>query len=428
MGSKDGIEQGKESAGFRKYIPDLNTLRFQTAKVQDCYEYAENFQKSHNPPWLYDLTQTWQELLREPYKGLTTDGNVIPNLFQPQDEGVPIESIVTAVDKVFDQISPEQKEKVSFPLNAKEWRAWSNPEMLLRPLGLRLEELDARAAASVLDVLKATFSTEGYEKALAAMRINQYLGQICELPKIMNELSYNFLVFGTPSKDKPWGWSLYGHHLCLNVFLHGRQIVISPTFTGAEPNLIDAGPFAGTEILHDEGNLGLELMQSLPGPSQEKAQIFKLLRDPAMLQSGDLAKDRWNPDDQRHVCGAFRDNRIVPLEGVSVATFTAKQKQLILDIAYHFVLYLPDAARKIRLEQVANHLNETYFCWIGRWGNDDAFYYRIQSSVIIMEFDHHSGVFLSNTEPEKFHVHTILRTPNAGDYGAGLRSAEDMVE
>lgn len=74
MGSKDGIVEGKGPAGFRKYIPDLNTLRFQTAKVQDCYEYAENFQKSHNPPWLYDLTQTWQELLREPYKGLTTDG------------------------------------------------------------------------------------------------------------------------------------------------------------------------------------------------------------------------------------------------------------------------------------------------------------------------------------------------------------------
>ncbi|KFY51018.1 hypothetical protein V496_09010 [Pseudogymnoascus sp. VKM F-4515 (FW-2607)] len=428
MGSKDGVIDERGSAEFRKYIPDLNTPRFQTAKVQDCYQYAETFQESHNPPWLYNLTQAWQELLREPYKGLTTDGNVIPNLFQPQDEGVPIESIVTAINKVLDQISSEQKEKVSFPLNSKEWRAWSNPEILLRPLGLRLEELDAGVAASVLDVLKATFSTEGYDKALAAMRINQYLGQICEVPKIMNELSYNFLVFGTPSKDKPWGWSLYGHHLCLNVFLHGRQIVISPTFTGAEPNMIDTGPFAGTEILHDEGNLGLELMQSLPGPSQDKAQIFKLLRDPAMLQSGDLAKDRWNPDDQRHVCGAFRDNRIVPLEGVSVASFTAKQKQLILDIAYHFVLYLPDAARKIRLKQVADHLDETYFCWIGRWGNDDAFYYRIQSSVIIMEFDHHSGVFLSNTEPEKFHVHTILRTPNAGDYGAVLRSKEDMVE
>lgn len=74
MGSKDGVVYGKGSAEFRKYIPDLNTPRFQTAKVQDCYQYAETFQESHNPPWLYNLTQAWQELLREPYKGLTTDG------------------------------------------------------------------------------------------------------------------------------------------------------------------------------------------------------------------------------------------------------------------------------------------------------------------------------------------------------------------
>lgn len=73
MGSSGRIE-GKGTAGFRQYIPDLNTPRFQTAKDLDCYQYAENFLKSHNPPWLYDLTQTWQELLREPYKGLTADG------------------------------------------------------------------------------------------------------------------------------------------------------------------------------------------------------------------------------------------------------------------------------------------------------------------------------------------------------------------
>jgi hypothetical protein len=41
--------------------------------------------------------------------------------------------------------------------------------------------------------------------------------------------------------------------------------------------------------------------------------------------------------------------------------------------------------------------------------------------VVIVEFDHHSGVFLTNKEPAKFHIHTLLRTPNAGDYGMALR-------
>lgn len=87
------------------------------------------------------------------------------------------------------RLTPEQKGKVSYPINAREWRAWSNPEFLLRDFGLRLERLPEDAAASVLSVLEATFSTKGYQKALAAMRINAFLGEVCGVPRIMNEYS-----------------------------------------------------------------------------------------------------------------------------------------------------------------------------------------------------------------------------------------------
>jgi len=40
--------------------------------------------------------------------------------------------------------------------------------------------------------------------------------------------------------------------------------------------------------------------------------------------------------------------------------------------------------------------------------------------VTFIEFDHHAGVFLTNPEPAKFHVHTIVRTPNGNDYGFDL--------
>ena len=36
------------------------------------------------------------------------------------------------------------------------------------------------------------------------------------------------------------------------------------------------------------------------------------------------------------------------------------------------------------------------------------------------EFDHHSGVFLTNAEPAKCHIHTIVRAPNGNDYGKEL--------
>ena len=79
--------------------------------------------------------------------------------------------------------------------------------------------------------------------------------------------------------------------------------------------MIDDSEYAGTELLHLEGDLGLQLMQSLPVSLQKQAQTYERLRDPQMLQTGDLKVDRWNHDDQRHLCGAFRDNRIVPNEG-----------------------------------------------------------------------------------------------------------------
>ncbi|GAD97986.1 hypothetical protein MYCGRDRAFT_37101 [Paecilomyces variotii No. 5] len=417
----------KASAAFRKHLPDLNTPRFQEAKQQDVYSYAEAFQKNHVPPWLYNLTKAWERLYAEPYKGVTSDGNIIPDLFKIQDEGVEMRKIVQAAENLLSKLSPEQKSKLQYPINAKEWRAWSNPEFLLRPFGLRLEEQDESIARAILAVLEASLSPEGYQKALGAMRINHFLGELCEVPKIMNKYSYNFLLFGTPSTTEAWGWNMYGHHLCLNVFLKGSQIVISPTFTGAEPNVVDDGEFYGTQILHAEGDLGLKLMQSLPETQQKRAQVFKKLRDPAMEQAGDLTVDRWNRDDQRHLCGAFRDNRIVPYEGVRVSEFTPAQKELVLDIAEQFLLYHPKKAREMRKAQIKEHFDNTYFCWIGEYGNEDPFYFRIQSPVIIFEFDHHSGVFLTNEEPAKFHIHTIVRTPNAGDYGNALRKSSEKL-
>jgi hypothetical protein len=272
------------------------------------------------------------------------------------------------------------------------------------------------------------------------MRINHFLGEVVKLPNIMNKYSYNFLLFGTPSTSpsSPWGWLLYGHHLDMACFFKGPQVVLSPSFTGAEPNVIDAGEWKGTEILHNEGNLGLQLMQSLTPEQQSKAQIFKSLRDPAMKQvyglSGndasqrhELATDTWGPDDQRHQCGAFRDNRVVPYQGVLVSELTAAQQDLVLDVCAEFLLYLPWASRRRKLAQIKAHVAETHFCWIGGFGDDDAFYFRVQSPVVLVELDHHSGVFLTNKEPAKYHTHTIVRTPNAGDYGQAIRGEGERL-
>jgi hypothetical protein len=128
------------SSAFRQHLHDLSTPRFTTAATQDVYEYADFFRDNHAPPWLFDLTQAWAKLYEEPFKGVTSDGTVKEGLYEARDEGVDIGAVVGKADELLGQLDKQQKKKLSYPINAKEWRAWSNPEMLLRPFGLRIEE------------------------------------------------------------------------------------------------------------------------------------------------------------------------------------------------------------------------------------------------------------------------------------------------
>ncbi|KAK7756868.1 hypothetical protein SLS62_001313 [Diatrype stigma] len=359
-------------------------------------------------------------------------------LFPLRDEGVPTDRIAAAANAVVALLTPAQRHKTLLHIDSPEWRTWSNPEFLLSDKGVRLDAVSAELRDAVLAVLRAALSPEGYDKAVAAMRINGFLGQLVGGPRVMNEHSYNFVLFGGDtsinsstsepsipavfSADKPWGFSFYGHHLCLSVFLYRGQMVISPWFTGAEPNLIDEGPWKGTRILGEEERLGLQLMQSLEPAAQARARTYAAMRDAAM------PRGRWNHDDQRHLCGAYRDNRVVPYEGVVVAELGPAQQDLVRRILEQYLLYLPARARALRLRDCEGRFPETYFSWIGGCGDQDPFYYRVQSPVVVVEFDHHSGVFLANAEPAKFHIHTLLRTPNAGDYGFALRNQIEGLE
>ncbi|KAI6780263.1 uncharacterized protein J7T54_003042 [Emericellopsis cladophorae] len=408
-----------QAGGFRDHLPDLSTPRFTTMRRQDAHEYANAFSESGQPPWLHALYLHWRDLFKEPFRGVTTDGKVRDGLYSVQDEGVPVGQIAEAAGTLLSKLTKEQREKTLYHVDSPEWRSWSNPEFLLSDKGIRLDEFAEDLRNGVLAVLESALSPEGYQKAISAMRVNHFLGELIQAPAVINEFSYNFVLFGEPSASRLWGFSFYGHHLCLNIVLYQSQIFVAPWFTGSEPNFIDDGPHKGTRTLEREELLGLELMQDLSPEQQARAQVYKHMKDPEMPWG------RWNHDDQRHLCGAYRDNRIVPYEGILVSEMSEKQQDLILGILHEYLLYLPRKARQMRLDHVKSWFHETYWCWIGGYGNEDPFYYRVQSPVIIVEFDHHSGVFLTNSEPAKFHIHTLLRMPNGGDYGNAIRPMTD---
>jgi hypothetical protein len=96
------------------------------------------------------------------------------------------------------------------------------------------------------------------------------------------------------------------------------------------------------------------------------------------------------------------------------------QQIVLLEIVSTYLGILPDGPLQARMRQIKEHLSETYFVWIGGFGDYNPYYFRIHSPVIFLEFDHQPGVFLANPGPAKHHVHTLIRTPNGNDYGHAL--------
>ena len=213
-------------------------------------------------------------------------------------------------------------------------------------------------------VLRASLSHKGYEIARDVMQLNRFLGDLVGGPAVLGEWAYTFCLFGAPSDSEPWGWQLFGHHLSLNCFVIGRQMVLTPCFLGAEPNYADTGPFAGTRLFEDEERAGLALMRSLSASQQQRAIVAH-----AMV-GGDLPPGRRHFADNLHLGGAFQDNRIVPYEGLRASALSAQQQRDLMDLVEAYIAPLPPGPLAARLAEVERHLADTHFCWIGGFAED----------------------------------------------------------
>ena len=116
---------------------------------------------------------------------------------------------------------------------------------------------------------------------------------------------------GEPSDTEPWGWQIDGHHLVINYFILGDQIVMTPTFMGSEPNYIADGDNAGTRTFENEEKLGLKLYTSLDEDQKEKATLF----------------DR--KDYNYNQTGSYRDNAIVSYSGLMASSLSESQLPIL---------------------------------------------------------------------------------------------------
>lgn len=354
---------------------------------------------------LQDLFATWRQSLQDAFKGLTADGEIQPGLFPRRTTGVSTQPLRHAVQEFLASLSAGQRAAVSFPVRSEVWRHWSNVHRNVMRHGLCLAELSDRQLDLAYRVMQAGLGARAHDTARNAMRLNEHLAELTGLPDEFGEFFYWISIFGEPTADAafdaPWGFQIDGHHCNINAFVLGDQMVLSPMLLGSEPVTAESGKYKGTTVLREEEAQGFAVMRALTAEQRATATI-----------GYDLPFDGY--------ASGFKDNVVIPRDGLPVAALTPAQKSLLLDLIRIYTDRLPGGHARVRFEEVAAHLGDIVFAWIGEFGPVAPFYYRIYSPVIFIEFYHQPGVALPNTGYNRRHAHALVRTPNGNDYARAL--------
>jgi len=344
--------------------------------------------------------------LADPFKGITTDGHVAPGLFPIHSTGVSTEPVRNAAERFLAALTAEQRAKTMFPVDDPEWRKWMNQHFYVRQ-GVNFKEMTEPQRDAAFGLFSASLSARGVQLTRNIMRLNETLAELSGDHEFLGEWLYYITVMGKPSAHEPWGWQLDGHHAIINYFVLGDQVVMTPHFMGSEPVIAASGKYKGTVILQDEQNQGLQMVLALNEAQRSKAIL------------------NFSKTGNNNLTEAFKDNVVLDYAGLRASDLSAAQKRQALDLVELYIGNMDDGHARVRMDQVKGHLDDTFFAWIGGTGSDSVFYYRIHSPVILIEFDHQRPANLARfaahpNEPNRQHIHAVVRTPNGNDYGKDL--------
>ena len=343
--------------------------------------------------------------LAEPYRGILANGELVHGLFAIESTGVSTAPVVDAARAFLGSLDSEQRQQTLFPVDDPEWRKWMNQHFYVRQ-GVSFESMTEAQRSAALGLMKASLSARGMQLSRDIMRLNHTLGELNENDfEEYGEWLYWITVMGEPSATEPWGWQLDGHHLVINYFVLGDQVVMTPLFAGSEPVRAETGKYAGTVILEAERSQGLALLADLNQAQRQMAVI------------------ETDKDDNDNLAEAFSDNIDLQYAGIPASLMSSEQRHALLELIGLYVGNLRDGHAAVRMDEVERHLDATYFAWIGGNRDDDVFYYRIFSPVILIEFDHQKPANLRHLHPpvpNRQHIHAVVRTPNGNDYGKDL--------
>ena len=304
-------------------------------------------------------------------------------------------------------LTAAQRDAATYPFTAENRTNWSNVPMFVhaRP-GLRFADLTNRQRQAAHDLLRASMSSQGYQKVTGVMRLDGVHGGL-ELEALARDGpaedarpyyreeaesfgpgSYSVAIFGDPDADTDWGWLVQGHHMGASFTVADGRTGFTPLFLGATPHVLERGIYAGWSALSHEVTRGFELLVALTSEQRAVAVV---------------ADDA--PNDV--LAGVGREDTAPEDKGLRAGDMTVAQQRLLRVLVEEYVRNSDFDAAEAQLEAIgAAGWDELRFSWRG--ATDDGgerFYYRVQGERILIELTRRPN-----------HIHTIVRDPE-NDYG-----------
>jgi uncharacterized protein DUF3500 len=293
-------------------------------------------------------------------------------------------------------LSADGRRRAVFAFDDKERFNWHYVPRQREGLPFKDMSLAARTAAH--ELMKASLSGAGYDKATNVIRLEGVLRRLETFGGFLRDPeNYSITVFGTPGPDAPWGWRVEGHHLSLNFTLvPGKPIAVTPAFVGANPAEVRSGALKGLRTLAREQDMGHALALGM-NEGQRRRMII------AARSLGDV------------VAGPGRGESLASPAGVAAADLDTTQRELLVRLVGEYVRnarteLADDELRRIREAGV----DRLHFAWAGPLEPNQPHYYRIHGSTVLIEFD--------NSQNDANHIHSVYRDLRR-DFGADLLRA-----
>jgi hypothetical protein len=314
-------------------------------------------------------------------------------LVQAQSSSEVGSTIVARANGFLSSLDEGQRSKVLFDFNDAAQRVkWSNlPTTMVARAGLKMGDLTEAQRKAAMGLLAAMLSKRGYEKVLAIVAGDEALKAASGGRGTMfGRDLYYISILGKPSVSDPWMLQFGGHHLALNITMVGREGVLTPSHTAAQPAKYTV-----------DGKTVRPL-----GAENDKA--FTLIN---ALDEGQRKQAILNYKVADLVLGPGQDGKTIQPEGIKCSAMNASQREMLLDLAGEWAGIVHDQAAAVRMADIKANLAETWFAWSGPTTNGMPAYYRIQGPTVVIEYAPQP----LGGDPT-MHIHTIYRDPT-NDYG-----------